>query len=55
MDDEYSCEEEYDGEKSAYNFVSGGPFDGGTFANESIEAKKEQKIILEMFQRMSKF
>jgi hypothetical protein len=55
MDDEYSGEEEYDGEKSAYNFVSGGPFDGGTFANESIEAKKEQKIILEMFQRMSKF
>jgi hypothetical protein len=55
MDDEYSGEEEYDGEKSAYNFVSGGPFDGGVFANESIEAKKEQKIILEMFQRMSKF
>ena len=55
MDDEYSGEEEYDGEKSAYNFVSGGPFDGGVFTNENVEAQKEQKMILEMFQRMRNF
>ena len=55
MDDEYSGEEEYDGEKSAYNFVSGGPFDGGVFTNENVKAQKEQKMILEMFQRMKNF
>lgn len=55
MDDEYSGEEDYDGEKSPYDFVSGGPFDGGVFANESVDAQREQKMILEMFERMKKF
>ena len=55
MDNEYSGEEDYDGEKKAYNFVSGGPFDGGVFANENVNAQKEQKMILEMFQRMKRF
>lgn len=55
MDNEYSGEEDYDGEKKSYNFVSGGPFGGGTFANENVEAQKEQKMILEMFQRMKRF
>lgn len=55
MDNEYSGEEDYDGEKKAYNFVSGGPFAGGVFANENVKAQKEQKMILEMFQRMKRF
>lgn len=55
MDDEYDGEEYYSNERKPYNFSSGGPFGGGTFANENVEAANEQKVILEMFERMKKF
>lgn len=53
MNDEYSGMEDFDDEKEAYDFRSGGPFGGGAFYNEGV--KKEHKVILEMFKRVSQF
>lgn len=53
MNQEYGGMEDFDDEKEAYDFRSGGPFGGGAFYNEN--ARKEHNTILEMFQRVSKF
>lgn len=66
MNREYDGQEKMGGEDNAYDFVSGGPMAGSSFGDtdddgmyeeEALDesAQDNQKVILEMFKRISKF